>query len=740
MKEFKTINRGSNRLEVVAGAKETPQVILTGTVGQSFWDDSGITAKEVRSAFKTIPRGTKFEVIGSSEGGSVKEGLEIYDAIDERSEDITYRVAGYALSIASVFPLAASKVVSPKHAIWMIHEAHCLTAGNKRDKADDMKMLAEHDEMMAEIYAEKTGKPIEEIRAAMEAETWIRGSAAVDFGLADETDETDASASTYRPLPAAYLKRCKQPFACFEGGWFTDGRLVKIEDHIKFSPASGTQEGSAKNKPNSTAESGGAANDNMKAKIIALLKKHGVEVKDDWTDEQIQDALDKIPTAKLDTTDKSGKTVVLDPALSAQITAMQAQLAHEKKTRVTARINSFVDEQRLTNEEKEDALKRSMADETYLEVIAKRPQAVVGGTAVTGGIIVAGYANPLERMNKECKSAAERKAYMVANWDELQTDAALRTARNEVAGDIKVDYKRRLNTGGVQASNTYSATLNTSFLMDGAVTDLQNRWAALRAFTIDQGGPDPYKPKATGVLKHVTVGPTVQTNATNFELGDSTLTATSVTMAQYTGACNVSNADLQTGLRMENLVQITTAVFANKVIEVATVPITTVIFTNTPVIRAAELFSFTDLATLQASLKKSPIKNLILDGSYIARVANIPSFFQTAGVVGGDGGAWKPFGWDNVAQNTDWTGAGANVQGFACNPQAIVGIIGPPVAPANVPGGIMSQGMFIVPGLNIAVALYQWFNPSTRVQWFSYDVVAGFKEVDTSAGTLVVSA
>jgi hypothetical protein len=245
-------------------------------------------------------------------------------------------------------------------------------------------------------------------------------------------------------------------------------------------------------------------------------------------------------------------------------------------------------------------------------------------------------------------------------------------------------------------------------------------------------------------LKHVTAGATAQTDATNFESGDSTVAALSVTMHQYTVSFQVTNSDLNSGLRMENLVKINTANFANKVTEVATAPITVATFTNTPVISAAAAFGFSDLATLQASLKKSPIKNLILDGSYIARIANTPGFFQLAGTVGGASagqtGAWKAFGWDLIAQLSDWTGADANVQGFACNPQAIVGITGLPLTPPNIPGGILQQTTMVVPGLEIPVAAYNWFNPSTRTMWCSYDIMLGVTAGDTSAGTIVKSA
>src|SRR6478752_7062841 len=100
MKSFTPIARGNNRLEVRA-EKDVYELVLLGAVGGSWWDDGGIKEKEVRDALKTIPKGKPINVRINSEGGSVKEGLGIYNAFLQRSKDITAYVDGYALSIAS---------------------------------------------------------------------------------------------------------------------------------------------------------------------------------------------------------------------------------------------------------------------------------------------------------------------------------------------------------------------------------------------------------------------------------------------------------------------------------------------------------------------------------------------------------------------------------------------------------------------------------------------------------------
>jgi len=140
------------------------------------------------------------------------------------------------------------------------------------------------------------------------------------------------------------------------------------------------------------------------------------------------------------------------------------------------------------------------------------------------------------------------------------------------------------------------------------------------------------------------------------------------------------------------------------------------------------------MATLWGKLKKSPIKNCLLDGEYLAKLLNQPTFYQA---IGDGAQAYKGFGWDLLALNTNWAGASNNAVGFVCNPQAIVCLAGLPVTPA-APN--LTQGSFTVPGINIGVQTNQWFSLATRTAWYSFDLVFGAAKADTSAGILICSS
>jgi ATP-dependent Clp protease protease subunit len=685
------------------------EMCINGQIGKSWWDDSGTSSKEFRDALNAIPNGKQIKVRINSEGGSIQDGLDIYNAIKARRNDVTCCVDGYALSIASIIALAGGKTVSPKSSVWMIHEPWSMTEGDSEDHRKSADMLDKHAEVLASIYSDETGKSKKAMRDAMKEETWFTGEEAAEFGLADETIDDDGTMAAFAKVDLSKFQHVPQ-------------NILEKLSRAAIQPAAipvaqATQPKVIMNK----------------AKMLALLKKHGITPPDNATDDEILALVENLPVAQPVTAIAGAAT---DP-LAAKIISIEAQLASEKKTRITASLQKLVDNCQLPAAEMDGWVEDCVNDETILARLQKLPAARPGGEPITGIIDLAkegdakrhGGFEPLAKIYETHKTPKARAAAVKKDWVSLHNEA------------IKRDARRGSNPVN---TNTYSATLITSFLMDGSVTDLQNIWAPLRAFSIDYQ-PDPYKPKATGELKHLISGSTAQTNATNFESGDSNVGVSTVTMNQYTVSFQVSNSDLNSGLRMENLVTINTAQFANKVIEIATAPITVANFGNTyaPLISSSAAFGFSDLATLQGNLKKSYKKNLILDGAYIARVANTPGFFQLAGTVGGatedQTMAWKAFGWDMIAQNTDWSGADPLVVGFACHPQAIAGIAGMPLAPVDIPGGTFEQQTFEVPGIETKVALYRWFNLATRTMWCSYDIMLGVTAVDLTAGSLVKS-
>jgi ATP-dependent Clp protease protease subunit len=731
--------KGENRLEV-RNQGGVPEIVLIGSVGKSWWDDSGISEQEFRDALNEIPAGTKFNVRWNSEGGSVQEGLGIYNALKTRRADATSIIDGYALSIASVAPLAAGKVISPKSAIWMMHEAWSYASGNKRDMQKQVTMLAEHDLMLADIYAAETGKTKEECMSAMTDETWIRGSAAVEFGLADETDQEDDNATITQDrafIPQAYFDRCKN---------LSPEILNAIKGGIPA--AMNPAQPSAAKQQQPTKES-----HMTKEEIIAALKARGDTVDESKTVDQLKAQLLTAPQAKQPQTPAPAPAVAaqvpapaaqapaVDPAvaaLQASVNALNAKLDAERKKNIEARIDGLIAECRLTNEERPAALARAVADETYLLELSARPVASFGTNGL-GGFAAASVTSesPLDKILAE-KDSAKRVTLLKGDWEGLVADAFTRDARGEKFRGRNPHAPKDTRRGMPVAANTYGATLVTAFLADGAVTPLQNKLTALKAFTRDYG-TDRYKPRATAQVKKVTGAATVQTNATDFESGNSTVTNAPITVDQYTQAFHVSNDDLNSGLRMEDLVTINSAAFANKIMQVATADITEANFANyngTSYVSAPAAFGWSDMGLIWGALKKANARHAILDGEYIAQLLNSPTFFQS-GVTGANDNAGR-FGWDGIHLNTEWSGAGAGCRGFACDPQAIGACSGLPLLPPQgVPGNTLQESVINLPDLGISIAVIAWFSTKTRSYWTSFDIMFGAEEIDTTAGIFI---
>jgi ATP-dependent Clp endopeptidase proteolytic subunit ClpP len=129
------------------------------------------------------------EIEINSPGGSVFDGYTLYQEIKslrERGVVVNATVTGMAASMASVLCCACSKVAIVPHGQMMIHEASTMVGGNADKLRKEANFLDSASNNIAGIYAEKTGKPVEDIRAMMKKETWMNAKEAVELGFADE--------------------------------------------------------------------------------------------------------------------------------------------------------------------------------------------------------------------------------------------------------------------------------------------------------------------------------------------------------------------------------------------------------------------------------------------------------------------------------------------------------------------------------------------------------------------------
>jgi len=129
----------------------------------------------------------------NSGGGSVFEGLAIYNAIQRRGQ-VTVKIDGLAASIASLIAMAGNRIEMAENALLMIHNPWSDTSGDSADLRKQAELLDKAKTSMLSAYAGRTGKPEAEISQIMDAETWFTAEEALAHKLID---------SIYQPLSMA---------------------------------------------------------------------------------------------------------------------------------------------------------------------------------------------------------------------------------------------------------------------------------------------------------------------------------------------------------------------------------------------------------------------------------------------------------------------------------------------------------------------------------------------------------
>ena len=126
----------------------------------------------------------------NSYGGDVFEGKTVMHQLRKHEGAVTAIVEGVAASAASfIVAGGATRVIMAKGSRMMVHNALSMAFGNANELDRLSEQLRGQSQDIAEIYAERSGKPVDEWLAAMDDETWFTAEQAVTAGLADAVEE-----------------------------------------------------------------------------------------------------------------------------------------------------------------------------------------------------------------------------------------------------------------------------------------------------------------------------------------------------------------------------------------------------------------------------------------------------------------------------------------------------------------------------------------------------------------------
>lgn len=227
-------------------AKRTYDLMLKGTVG--YWNFNSqqvddLLAKKANSQVK---------VLIDSLGGYLREGLSISSAFADHGEVHVF-LRGMNASAATIATMGAKHIAIASSAMYLVHQGSygvfewgSLNADGFIQKAEEYKKTANDlqkmDLTVAQMFAKRCKKSVEEMLALMKEEKWLTAQEALEWGFVDEIIDDEeqpkltaslatAMASAGIPVPQnmevtpdGFLDQLKQLFAKVFPNSFTENQ------------------------------------------------------------------------------------------------------------------------------------------------------------------------------------------------------------------------------------------------------------------------------------------------------------------------------------------------------------------------------------------------------------------------------------------------------------------------------------------------------------------------------------
>lgn len=181
-------------LKQSAESPDTLELYIYSTVeSDHWWGESETSAAHFRDMLAQHKDAKEIKVYINSLGGSVMEGIAIYNQLKRHSAHKTVVIDGFACSIASVIAMAGDTVIMPKNTVMMIHNAWTIAMGNAKElrkAADDLEVI---NQASRQAYLEKAGDKLSEetLTELLDGETYLTAEQCIGYGLADKYSADD---------------------------------------------------------------------------------------------------------------------------------------------------------------------------------------------------------------------------------------------------------------------------------------------------------------------------------------------------------------------------------------------------------------------------------------------------------------------------------------------------------------------------------------------------------------------
>jgi len=187
---IESTNRGERAYDIYSRLLKERIVILSEEV--NYVTASLITAQLLFLEAEDPEKDIQFYI--NSPGGSVSDGLMIFDTMQHIKPDVQTICMGMAASMGAFLLAAGTKgkrFILPNAEV-MIHQP----SGGAQGQTTDIQIAAQHiqrtKDRLNRILSEKTGQPIEKVTIDTDRDNWMSAEEAVSYGIVDQIMEKRA--------------------------------------------------------------------------------------------------------------------------------------------------------------------------------------------------------------------------------------------------------------------------------------------------------------------------------------------------------------------------------------------------------------------------------------------------------------------------------------------------------------------------------------------------------------------
>ncbi len=169
--------------------EETAELLIYGEIVSEQWFEDETAPKQFAESLAAL-NGKPLTLRINSPGGDVFAAQAIYNQLRDYPGAVTAKIDGLSASAATIITCAGDTVIMPSNALFMIHNPLTIAWGN----ADEMRKTADTldtvRDSIVNVYLKRVGgkTKADDIKAMMDAETWLTAQEALDYGFVDSID------------------------------------------------------------------------------------------------------------------------------------------------------------------------------------------------------------------------------------------------------------------------------------------------------------------------------------------------------------------------------------------------------------------------------------------------------------------------------------------------------------------------------------------------------------------------